>query len=73
MMGGGGYRSILKVSSEAHPCHLTCAENAMIATEIANVAPIVMTTAVVLWKEAMVPTMYDKLRVTKTCKHKILY
>lgn len=43
----------------------------MIATEMASVDPIVMTTAVVLWKEAMVPTTYDKLRVITTCGHKI--
>ncbi len=41
----------------------------MIATEMAIVAPMVMTTAAVSWKEAMVPTMYDKLRVTTTCRH----
>lgn len=34
------------------------------ATEMATVAPIVMITAEVLWKEATVPTMYDKLTVT---------
>ncbi|TNN54785.1 hypothetical protein EYF80_034991 [Liparis tanakae] len=32
------------------------------ATVMAAVAPKVMTTALVSWKEAMVPTMYDKLR-----------
>ena len=50
--------------------YLTCVENAMIATVMASVAPIVMTTAIVLWKDAMAPTMYDKLRVTTTCRHK---
>lgn len=53
------------------PGYLTCAENAMIATVMASVAPIVMTTAVVLWKDAMAPTMYDKLRVTTTCRYKV--
>jgi len=43
----------------------------MIATVMAAVAPKVMTTALVSWKEAMVPTMYDKLRVTTTCGHNV--
>lgn len=42
----------------------------MIASEMASVVPIVMTTAVVLWKEAAVPTMYDRLRVTNACRHR---
>lgn len=42
-------------SSAARSVCLTCAENAMIATVMASVAPIVMRTAMVLWKEAMVP------------------
>lgn len=58
-------------SNAAQPGCLTCAVNAMIATVMASVAPIVMTTATVLWKEAMVPTMYEKLKVTTTCRHKI--
>ena len=41
----------------------------MMAREMASVAPIVMTTALVLWKEAMVPTMYERLRVTTACCH----
>lgn len=43
------------------------------AKVMASVAAIVMTTATVLWKEAIVPTMYDKLRVTTTCRQKKQY
>lgn len=39
----------------------------MIVTVIPRVAPMVMTTATVSWKEAMAPTMYDKLKVTTNC------
>lgn len=39
----------------------------MIDTVIPRVAPMVMTTATVSWKEAMAPTMYDKLKVTTNC------
>lgn len=42
----------------------------MMAKVMARVTAIVMTTATVLWKEAIVPTMYDKLRVTTTCRQK---
>lgn len=59
-----------EVSNAAQPVCLTCAENAMIATVMASVAPIVMRTAMVLWKEAMVPAMYEKLKVTTPCRHK---
>lgn len=37
------------------------------ATVMARVDPMVMMTATVSWKEAMVPTMYDKLKVTRIC------
>lgn len=56
----------MKLSSLDHVCCLTCTEKAMIAREMASVAPIVMMTEAVLWKEAMVPTMYDMLNVTTT-------
>lgn len=57
-------RKLFKCSASAQPDGLTCAEKAMIEIEMASVTPIARITAVVLWKEAMVPVMYDMLTVT---------
>lgn len=41
----------------------TCAEKAMTPTEMARVEPMAMMTAGVLYIEATVPTMYERLTV----------